>query len=60
MLADRYGLPISTSSTSARDAYVGYIRELKQSNQTTAASTYLRRLECCDPGALLEVNGPPG
>ena len=41
-----------------RDAYVGYIRELKQSNRTAEAASYLRRLECCDPGALLEVNGP--
>jgi hypothetical protein len=42
-----------------RDAYVGYIRELKQGNRAAEAATYLRRLECCDPGALLEVNGPP-
>jgi tetratricopeptide (TPR) repeat protein len=42
-----------------RDAYVGYIRELKQAGRTADLPTYLRRLECCDPGALLEVNAPP-
>ena len=40
-----------------RDAYLGYIRELKQNNRTGEIPTYLRRLECCDPGALLELNG---
>ena len=44
-----------------RDAYIGYIHELKQTNRAGDVSTYLRRLQCCDPGALLEVNGrtPP-
>ena len=41
-----------------RDAYIGYIHELKQANRAGDVSTYLRRLECCDPGALMEVNGP--
>jgi hypothetical protein len=41
-----------------RDAYIGYIRELKQSNRGAEAATYVRRLECCDPGALLEMAGP--
>jgi len=41
-----------------RDAYIGYIHELKQTNRAGDVSTYLRRLECCDPGTLLEVNGP--
>ncbi|HVS34641.1 MAG TPA: hypothetical protein VMS17_03600 [Gemmataceae bacterium] len=39
-----------------RDAYVGYIRELQKNNQSAEAATYRRRLECCDPGALLEIN----
>ncbi len=39
-----------------RDAYLGYIRELKQTNRTGEISTYTRRLECCDPGAVLELN----
>ena len=39
-----------------RDAYVGYIRELRQNNRGGDAATYVRRLQCCDPGALLEVN----
>ena len=39
-----------------RDAYLGYIRELKKNNRGAEASTYVRRLECCDPGALLELN----
>jgi hypothetical protein len=39
-----------------RDAYVGYIRELKQNNRAADVPTYLRRLECCDPGALLEIS----
>jgi hypothetical protein len=42
-----------------RDAYVGYIRELRQGNRAAEAPTYLRRLECCDPGALLELNAAP-
>ena len=41
-----------------RDAYIGYIRELKQNNRAADVQTYMRRLECCDPGALLEVNAP--
>ena len=43
-----------------RDAYLGYIRELKQNNRSGEVPTYLRRLECCDPGALLELNGRDG
>src|SRR5205823_14949890 len=39
-----------------RDAYLGYIHELKQNNRTADVPTYLRRLECCDPGALLELD----
>jgi hypothetical protein len=41
-----------------RDAYLGYIRELKQGNRAADIPTYMRRLECCDPGALLEINAP--
>ena len=40
-----------------RDAYLGYIRELKQNNRSGEIPTYMRRLECCDPGALLELDG---
>ena len=39
-----------------RDAYLGYIRELKKTNRSADVPTYVRRLECCDPGALLELN----
>jgi hypothetical protein len=42
-----------------RDAYLGYIRELKQNNRPADVLTFTRRLECCDPGALLELNAPP-
>jgi tetratricopeptide (TPR) repeat protein len=42
-----------------RDAYLGYLRELKQSNRTAEILTYSRRLECCDPGALLELKATP-
>ncbi len=39
-----------------RDAYLGYLRELKQTNRTADILIYTRRLECCDPGAVLELN----
>jgi hypothetical protein len=39
-----------------RDAYLGYLHELKQTNRTAEILTYTRRLECCDPGAVLELN----
>ena len=39
-----------------RDAYLGYLRELKQNNRTTEIPNYIRRLECIDPGAVLELN----
>ncbi len=34
---------------------MGYIRELKKNNRNADAAIYMRRLECCDPGALLEL-----
>jgi hypothetical protein len=40
------------------DAYIGYIGELKQSNQADEAAVYQRRLANIDPGALLELKGP--
>jgi len=39
-----------------RDAYLGYLRELKQNNRTTEILTYMTRLECIDPGALLVLH----
>jgi tetratricopeptide (TPR) repeat protein len=39
-----------------RDAYLGYLRELKQSNRSAEIPPYIRRLECIDPGAVLELN----
>ena len=39
-----------------RDAYLGYLRELKQSNRNAEIPNYARRLEIIDPGALLELN----
>ena len=39
-----------------RDAYIGYIRELQKNNRGADVSIFVRRLECCDPGALLEIN----
>jgi tetratricopeptide (TPR) repeat protein len=38
-----------------RDAYLGHIRELQQTNRAAEAETYLRRLRHLDPGALLEL-----
>lgn len=43
---------------SLREAYLGRIRELQQANQLTEAAIYSRRLECVDPGALLELKAP--
>ena len=42
-----------------RDAYIGHIRELQQNNRPADVLTFTRRLECCDPGALLELNSTP-
>ena len=42
-----------------RDAYLGYLRELKQTNRTAEIANYARRLECIDPGAVLELNATP-
>jgi tetratricopeptide (TPR) repeat protein len=39
-----------------RDAYLGYLRELKQNNRTAEILTYMPRLECIDPGALLVLH----
>jgi hypothetical protein len=37
-----------------RDAYRGYVRELRDANRHDEAATYLRRLLILDPGASLE------
>src|SRR5579884_2294119 len=37
-----------------RDAYRGYVKELRQANRGDEAQTYLRRLEILDPGARLD------
>ena len=42
-----------------RDAYRGYVRELKQSNQEAEAQVYLRRLQALDPGAALDFAPRP-
>ncbi len=42
-----------------RDAYLGLIRELRQSNKADEAETYIRRLKQVDPGAILELGGTP-
>jgi tetratricopeptide (TPR) repeat protein len=39
------------------EAYVGYIAELKQANQSAEAAVYQRRLARVDPGALVELKG---
>jgi tetratricopeptide (TPR) repeat protein len=40
-----------------RDAYRGYVKELRQANQEAEAQIYLRRLLTLDPGAILDF--PP-
>ena len=40
------------------DAYIGYVGELKRSNQADEAAVYQRRLSAIDPGAVLELKGP--
>jgi hypothetical protein len=42
-----------------RDAYRGYIQELRQANRTAEIPTYLRRLQILDPGSHLEQGSPP-
>ena len=51
MLADRYGLPISTSSTSARDAYVAGCDGVLSAAHGDAA--HLARAIEADPGFAL-------
>jgi hypothetical protein len=41
-----------------RDAYRGYIQELRQANRTAEVPTYLRRLQILDPGSHLEYSAP--
>src|SRR5262245_294345 len=43
--------------TALRDAYRGYVKELRQTNQEAEAQIYLRRLLTLDPGAILDF--PP-
>jgi len=38
-----------------RDAYLGYLHELRQNNRTAEILIYSTRLQCIDPGALLEI-----
>jgi Tfp pilus assembly protein PilF len=51
MLADRYGLPLSTRSTAARDAYVAGVDGLLAAN--VGAETYFERALACDPDFAL-------
>jgi Tfp pilus assembly protein PilF len=51
MLADRYGLPLSTRSTAARDAYVAGVDGLLAAN--VGAETCFERALVCDPDFAL-------
>jgi hypothetical protein len=42
-----------------RDAYRGYVKELRQAGRSDEAQTYLRRLEILDPGARLDFPDGP-
>jgi tetratricopeptide (TPR) repeat protein len=44
---------------SLRDAYRGYVKELRQAGRGDEAQTYLRRLEILDPGARLDFPDAP-
>jgi hypothetical protein len=45
--------------TCLREAYRGYVKELRQAGHADEAQTYLRRLEILDPGARLDFPDPP-